>query len=62
MKNLEFKLKLVELTMKNCKEFAKDCSKKSKQYDGASQELKEYFEGEAKAFEMVAEWLEGDIE
>ena len=62
MTNLEFKLELVKGTMNNCKEFAKECFEKSKAYDGVNQELKEYFEGEAKAFEMVANWLEGDIE
>ncbi len=61
MTDLEFKLKRVETTMRLCKLFAKDDFKKSKEYDGVNQELKEYFEGTAKAFEMVAKFLEEDL-
>lgn len=63
MTSEEFKLKLVENTMKNCFEFAKECEEKSKKWEKANYvDLQEYFEGQASAFKMVAEFLKADLE
>lgn len=56
------KLKLVEMTMKNCNKFSKECMKKSKDFEKHGNiELKEYFEGQSRAFQMVAEFLKEDL-
>ena len=65
MKTEEFKLKLVNATKKLCREFAKDCEEKSKYYSKCQtpmRELKDYYEGQQRAFLLVADFLEKDLE
>lgn len=59
----EFVLKLVENTMINCSKFAKESEEKSKDWQKAGcNDLAEYYDGQARAFKMIAEFLKNDLE
>jgi len=60
----EFTLKLVESTMKNWEKFAKESEEKAKEWkksDYAS-DLAEYYDGQARAFKLIADFLKSDLE
>ena len=60
----EFALQLVESTMKNCEKFAKECEEKSKEWKKSKycSDLAEYYDGQARAFKLIAEFLNTDLE
>ena len=59
----DFTLRLINGTLENLQEFAKDCRKKSKKWQkNGVDDLAEYYEGQAKAFEMAYSFIKSDIE
>lgn len=59
----DFTLKLINSTLENLQEFAKNSRKKSEEWKkvGVS-DLAEYYEGKAKSFELAHGWIKDDIE
>jgi len=50
--------------MKNCEKFAKESEEKAKEWkksDYAS-DLAEYYDGQARAFKLIADFLKSDLE
>lgn len=60
----EFALQLVENTMKNCEMFATECEIKSEEWKNSNycSDLAEYYDGQARAFRLIAEFLKKDLE